>query len=52
MSDRLVVMRGALVGRRVEPQHQARLTAICSRGSDNDNDNDNSNVDAKLMKKE
>jgi hypothetical protein len=41
-------MRGALVGRRVEPQHQARLTAICSRGSDNDN----SNVDAKLMKKE
>jgi len=37
----VVVMRGTLVGRRVEPQHQARLTAMCSSGS-----NDN-NIDAR-----
>jgi hypothetical protein len=41
-----IVMRGALVGRRVEPQHQARLTAICSSGI-----NEN-NVDARVPKEE
>jgi hypothetical protein len=41
-----MVIRRALVGRRVEPQHQARLTAICSSGS-----NEN-NVDARVLKEE
>jgi len=41
-----VAMRGALVGRRVEPQHQARLTATCS-SSNSDN-----NVDARTKKEE
>jgi hypothetical protein len=41
-----VAMRGALVGRRVEPQHQARLTAMCSSSNSNDN------VDASAKKEE
>ena len=41
-----VVMRGAIVGRRVEPQHQARLTAMCSSGDSDDN------VDARVMEEE